>query len=210
MLAKEFDAYAGDDLLTSMETMGERSVRIDVSSSIVDESGAPADRAVPPQPRPGAYPLPNLDAAQSKGRYIQFLEQAFEWDRLGYVCYPYFWATPPKWMELLTRSDDADPEYTAFLRAGRGEGAGRGVPGVRRRGAALPGHPRAVGGRPGARSSATRSTCRCSRSCARLRTTGTARWPVASRGSSRCPPRWFTCTAARRSCPRSPAAAVIV
>lgn len=118
MLAKEFDAYAGDDLLTSLETMGERTVNIDFQQLVVDESGEQPIAQFRPQSRPVPYPLPNTHAAQVKGRYIQFLEQAFEWNRLGYACYPYFWATPPKWMELLDRSDDADPEYTAFLRAG--------------------------------------------------------------------------------------------
>ncbi len=118
MLSKEFDAYADDDLLTSMETMGERTVNVDYQQLVVDESGAQPIAQFKPQTRPVPYPLPNTAAAQVKGRYIQFLEQAFEWNRLGYVCYPYFWATPPKWMELLSRNDEADPEYTAFLRAG--------------------------------------------------------------------------------------------
>ena len=60
----------------------------------------------------------HIEAAKVKGRYIQFLEQAFEWGRMGYICYPYFWATPPKWIDLMNRTDDGDPNLTAFLRAG--------------------------------------------------------------------------------------------
>jgi hypothetical protein len=49
---------------------------------------------------------------------VQFLEQAFDWDNLSYLFYPYFWSTPPKWIDLMSRSDDADPVYTSFLQAG--------------------------------------------------------------------------------------------
>jgi hypothetical protein len=53
-----------------------------------------------------------------KGRFIQFLEQAFEWRQLAYIFYPYFWATRPKWIEMMNHADDTDPNMTAFLQAG--------------------------------------------------------------------------------------------
>jgi hypothetical protein len=64
------------------------------------------------------FPVVDLDAARIKGRYIQFLEQAFEWQQLSYLLYPYFWATPPKWIDLMNRSDQTDPFLSAFMQAG--------------------------------------------------------------------------------------------
>ncbi|MFC6085999.1 hypothetical protein [Sphaerisporangium aureirubrum] len=55
----------------------------------------------------------SLDAATE----IQFLEQAFEWQNLVYVCYPYYWARPAEWDELRVL-DAGDPALAQFLRAG--------------------------------------------------------------------------------------------
>jgi hypothetical protein len=48
---------------------------------------------------------------------ILFLEQAFDWGNLLYVCYPYFWARASKWDDL-EKINSADPVLTEFLRAG--------------------------------------------------------------------------------------------
>jgi hypothetical protein len=48
---------------------------------------------------------------------IQFVEQAFEWENLTYVLYPYFWADHAHWDELAPL-EGADPNYVRFLRAG--------------------------------------------------------------------------------------------
>jgi hypothetical protein len=123
MLTKEFDADASDDTLTQLETVGERAVPSEHRRLTVEE--------LPDSSRPTSataefetvvttvdFPVPDLPPARFKGRYVQFLEQAFEWQQLSYVCYPYFWATPPRWIQLISRSDDADPFLTAFLQAG--------------------------------------------------------------------------------------------
>lgn len=64
------------------------------------------------------FSLLDIEEARRKGRYIQFLEQAFEWSQLSYVFYPYFWASRPKWIELMNRDDQADALFTRFLQAG--------------------------------------------------------------------------------------------
>jgi hypothetical protein len=64
------------------------------------------------------YPTINLDMAKQKGRYIQFLEQAFEWQQIAYVFYPYFWAAEKEWLKLMNRLDYTDNNMTAFLKAG--------------------------------------------------------------------------------------------
>lgn len=123
MLTKEFDADAHDDTMTSMEAMGQREVQIQyrqlrVTETPDAEEPEKASAQFEVELRSVSYPVPKLPTALAKGRYVQFLEQAFEWQQLSYLCYPYFWATPPKWVELMSRADDADPFLTAFLQAG--------------------------------------------------------------------------------------------
>jgi hypothetical protein len=64
------------------------------------------------------YPIEVRDKTKNKGRYVQFLEQAFEWEQLAYLFYPYFWAARPKWIENMNRLDESDPHFSAFLQAG--------------------------------------------------------------------------------------------
>lgn len=123
VLTKEFDADPGDDTITAMEAMGTRSVEIQyrqlrVTETPDAEDPESASAAFEVVTKDVDYPVPRLPVARAKGRYVQFLEQAFEWQQLSYLCYPYFWASPPAWVELMGRSDDVDPFLTAFLQAG--------------------------------------------------------------------------------------------
>lgn len=123
MLSREFDAESHDDLVGSINAMGERSVEISYRRLRVTETpatGAPTSVSVGFQNEPHtvSYPLLDIEASMSKGRYVQFLEQAFEWNQLAYIFYPYFWAKDTRWVEMMNRQDGADPAWTAFLRAG--------------------------------------------------------------------------------------------
>jgi hypothetical protein len=118
LLAKEFDDDPNDDQLTDQESVGTRQVGLNVTRLEVNEAAAGTTVGFKTTTRQADLPLIDLPAARVKGRHVQFLEQAFEWQQLGYVLYPYFWSTPPKWVQLLDRSDDADPAFTAFLQAG--------------------------------------------------------------------------------------------
>jgi hypothetical protein len=40
---------------------------------------------------PPIYPEIDITEARSEGKYIQFLEQPFEWDEITYLFYSYFW-----------------------------------------------------------------------------------------------------------------------
>jgi hypothetical protein len=62
-------------------------------------------------------PAVALGEAEAEGRYTRFFEQAFEWERMSYRLYPYFWGRRSTWLDRLAL-DAADPEYAAFLRAG--------------------------------------------------------------------------------------------
>jgi hypothetical protein len=61
-------------------------------------------------PKPGAL-------AGKTGELIEFMEQAFEWNNLQYVAYPYYWADAPQWPALLAY-DHADPHVREFVRSG--------------------------------------------------------------------------------------------
>lgn len=63
------------------------------------------------------YAQPNLDRATAQMPYVRFFEQAFEWEHLVYVFYPYFWGWKKGWQNRLL-IDDTDPAFGDFLRAG--------------------------------------------------------------------------------------------
>ncbi|GAL83599.1 hypothetical protein C173_12015 [Sporocytophaga myxococcoides] len=55
--------------------------------------------------------------AMDEGKTIQFFEQAFEWENLTYLFYPYFWSRRSQWMHKSSIYDN-DPLFTKFLQAG--------------------------------------------------------------------------------------------
>jgi hypothetical protein len=63
--------------------------------------------------------LPELDVpeAAAEGAYVRFFEQAFEWENLTWITYPYFWGRKDQWDERLSY-DDPDPVFNEFLQAG--------------------------------------------------------------------------------------------
>ncbi|MGI5197117.1 hypothetical protein ACQEVY_26400 [Streptomyces sp. CA-288835] len=74
-------------------------------------------KAAVTRPVAGTVPVTDLDAALAAAPEIQFLEQIFEWDKMTYVLYPYYWAESSQWADLQPLQG-ADPEFTRFLRAG--------------------------------------------------------------------------------------------
>lgn len=52
-----------------------------------------------------------------EGKTIQFFEQAFEWENMTYLFYPYFWARKEQWVNKSNIYDN-DPLFTKFLQAG--------------------------------------------------------------------------------------------
>jgi hypothetical protein len=66
----------------------------------------------------GDPPTFDFDKAAVEGSFVRFFEQAFEWDQLQYVCYPYFWARGSTWAQRFTRQD-VDPFLLEFLQAGQ-------------------------------------------------------------------------------------------
>lgn len=131
MIAKEFDLHSADDLLSKADALGAEIVNIEYEKFYLGEEypmGYHLDEVENAEPIPVAYfqdsvasvsyPKINLNEAAKKARYIQFLEQAFEWENIAYIFYPYFWAHESKWIKLMNRLDYTDNNMTAFLKAG--------------------------------------------------------------------------------------------
>lgn len=97
MIAREFDMDTSDD--TVFDAM-----RLRVT--------------VPPIPAVPRPPAIDIEEARVEGPLVQFLEQAFEWNQLTYLLYPYFWAKQGKWVESQKGYAETDPLFGRFLQAG--------------------------------------------------------------------------------------------
>lgn len=51
------------------------------------------------------------------GATVKFFEQAFEWDNMDYMFYPFYWASRDRWEKLYSIEND-DPLFRSFLQAG--------------------------------------------------------------------------------------------
>ena len=67
---------------------------------------------------PPRYPRPSIAQAAVDGRMARFFEQAFEWEKMGYFFYPYFWGRKSEWYDRVTVAT-GDELYDQFLRAGQ-------------------------------------------------------------------------------------------
>jgi len=55
---------------------------------------------------------------QSHIAMVKFFEQAFDWDIMAYLFYPYFYANKKDWKNLFQETEAADPIFQAFLQSG--------------------------------------------------------------------------------------------
>jgi hypothetical protein len=63
------------------------------------------------------YPETAVVEAMEEGDYARFFQQAFEWDQMTWLFYPYFWGRKANWLETMLY-EDADTDFTHFLKAG--------------------------------------------------------------------------------------------
>jgi hypothetical protein len=70
------------------------------------------------------FPRPNVPsltlsgiAGGDQGAFIRFFEQAFEWEQMMYLFYPYYWARHQNWYGSALL-DSGDPLFAEFLKAG--------------------------------------------------------------------------------------------
>lgn len=62
-------------------------------------------------------PVMDLAKVQQNAAEIQFFENAFEWNNILYVLYPYVWGRRARWSTAL-QFTDPDLDFAAFLKAG--------------------------------------------------------------------------------------------
>ncbi|NAS30952.1 hypothetical protein GTQ40_08230 [Flavobacteriaceae bacterium R38] len=67
--------------------------------------------------RDGKGLITRTKSYEQHARRVKFFEQAFEWDVMSYLFYPYFWADQEQW-ERLFNEEDTDPLFKAFLQSG--------------------------------------------------------------------------------------------
>jgi hypothetical protein len=67
----------------------------------------------------GSYNVPQIDLYENaaEGPYVRFFEQAFEWEQMTWLTYPYFWGQKSQWDERIAY-EDVDPVFNQFLKAG--------------------------------------------------------------------------------------------
>jgi hypothetical protein len=71
-----------------------------------------------PPDAPTHIPEIEVEEALREGPIVQFFEQAFEWEQMTYLFYPYFWARKSKWDHIVSDVEDPDPSFEEFLTAG--------------------------------------------------------------------------------------------
>lgn len=67
--------------------------------------------------------VPQLDLGSDYDAYasqVKFFEQAFDWNILSYIFYPYYWANKCQWENLFQTRDAADHIMQLFLQSGMG------------------------------------------------------------------------------------------
>jgi hypothetical protein len=91
-----------------------------MTDSHFDELGANAIIQTSRTPaKPGGLPMSeiNIDKAWDRGPFVRFFEQAFEWEEMTWVLYPYFWGRKDHWYRRVDYEDE-DPEFEKFIQAG--------------------------------------------------------------------------------------------
>ncbi|KAH7323442.1 hypothetical protein BKA65DRAFT_407035 [Rhexocercosporidium sp. MPI-PUGE-AT-0058] len=59
----------------------------------------------------------DIDRAWNEGPYVRFFEQAFEWEEMTWITYPYFWGRKDHWYSKI-EYEDPDPLFQKFMQAG--------------------------------------------------------------------------------------------
>jgi hypothetical protein len=116
------DVPTGDPKFGTNPETNQEIARLELKRNVLQMMiGEVAQKSItPPPPNPPApsFPQPAMPDALAHGEIIRFFEQAFEWEQVSYVCYPYFWGRKQEtWYDKLRLTSD-DPEFQQFLRAG--------------------------------------------------------------------------------------------
>ncbi|MFD0533689.1 hypothetical protein ACFQY7_07715 [Actinomadura luteofluorescens] len=160
------------------------------------------DSFQPPVPKTPPEPILDLDKANANGKFIRFLENAFEWQNMLYVCYPHMWGRGPGGSPRSTsptRTPTSPPSCAPAPRASRS----RSGP-ASRAPSPTSSTPATSGTATTCRGSTTTCTCRSSTrspptSASSTTASRTRRDPSPGRWSS--PPTWCW-SRTSRTCPR--------
>ena len=55
---------------------------------------------------------------ENHAAHVKFFEQAFDWEIMAYLFYPYYWANKADWKTLFQKTEASDPIFQAFLQSG--------------------------------------------------------------------------------------------
>jgi len=110
---------AGVEMGGDSPTQNSETVREELKRTVIAMLGSQFEgtSAMVYDPSDDQPPTVDLAYTLATAPEIQFLEQAFEWENMTFVLYPYFWAGFPRWSELASIKG-ADPDFARFLRAG--------------------------------------------------------------------------------------------
>jgi hypothetical protein len=95
-------------LLTRQDLLGFSDIQQDPSSTT----------ALPTDPPQQLFPRPSYASELLDGEFARFFEQAFEWEQMQYIFYPYYWARKSAWYDKAMRTNN-DPLFAEFLKAGQ-------------------------------------------------------------------------------------------
>ncbi|MEL7496810.1 MAG: hypothetical protein AAFN77_04325 [Planctomycetota bacterium] len=71
--------------------------------------------------QPGTCDIPQVvqdTAFEQYGNVVKFFEQAFDWNLMSFIFYPYYWADKCRWVELFQAKGSDDHVFRAFLQSG--------------------------------------------------------------------------------------------
>ncbi len=64
-----------------------------------------------------SHPVADVAALRAAEPEVRFLQQAFEWEHMSWIVYPYFWGRRSEWHRTVLQNHP-DPDFSAFLNAG--------------------------------------------------------------------------------------------
>ncbi|MBB5510631.1 hypothetical protein [Paraburkholderia atlantica] len=88
-----------------------------VTPNVAVADSTDADKLNPASIWKPVLPEPILGTSESLGAAVRWFEQAFEWENMAYVLYPYFWGRRTTWVDRLNLQVE-DPLFKQFLQAG--------------------------------------------------------------------------------------------
>ena len=122
-LANELETNTGDKEKLSFNPLLNRSIekrelkRIAIEL-LIDQSRVSRDNYNTMDESTGVSTVKKNDALQDHASTVKFFEQAFDWEIMAYLFYPYFYAKEADWKALFQSQDAADPIFQAFLQSG--------------------------------------------------------------------------------------------